>query len=51
MPWQEVSPMDQRVFFITDYLRQTTSISGLFSISLTKKKRVLATEIIDALTL
>ena len=29
MPWQEVNPMDQRVFFITDYLRQTTSISGL----------------------
>lgn len=29
MPWQEVNPMDQRVFFITDYLRQITSISGL----------------------
>jgi putative transposase len=29
MPWKEVNPMQQRVFFITDYLRQTMSLSGL----------------------
>ena len=29
MPWKEVNPMQQRVFFITDYLRQIMSLSGL----------------------
>ncbi len=29
MPWKEVNPMQQRVFFITDYLRQTMSLSSL----------------------
>lgn len=29
MPWQEVKPMDQRVLFIADYLRQVDSFSGL----------------------
>lgn len=29
MPWKEVNPMQQRVLFIADYLRQTRSVSEL----------------------
>lgn len=29
MPWNQTSPMDQRTQFISDYLRQTFSISEL----------------------
>ncbi len=29
MPWKKVDPMQQRIFFITDYLRQTMSLSRL----------------------
>ncbi len=29
MPWNEVTPMEQRVLFIADYLRQLSSISDL----------------------
>lgn len=29
MPWKEVNPMQQRVLFIADYLRQTSSVSDL----------------------
>lgn len=27
MPWKEVQPMDEKVFFIADYLRETDCFS------------------------
>ena len=29
MPWSEISPMDQRMRFIADYLRETLTITEL----------------------
>ncbi len=29
MPWKEVNPMQQRLLFISDHLRQTSSVSDL----------------------
>lgn len=29
MPWRELKPMDEKVMFIADYLRQVNSFTGL----------------------
>ena len=29
MPWKDVKPMDQKILFVSDYLRQTDTVSAL----------------------
>ena len=29
MPWKDIQPMDQKILFISDYLRRTATISDL----------------------